>query len=204
MFGVSPLLIKVIKKFDSKTKVKLSDILLSNGSDSNYFIVLLLALLSMIPTPFPIPLISIFFGSILIIISAQILFRKSEILYIPQTILNISFKKELVKKIINKFLPKINRLEVYIRIKGKKFNSISKSFLFFIHLCLLISSIIIIIPIPLLSTIPSFAIASICFGLINKNKFFIDTGIVLTIFSIVVLMLFYFFGKLLVVFFTTS
>ena len=196
MLGVSPLLIKVIRKFDNKEKIKLEDILLLNEKNGNYFTVLLVAILSMIPTPFPIPFISIFFGIILIILSFQMLLGKTTKFYIPQKILNISCKKNLIKNVITKILPRINRFEIYVKRNKTKFCIDSKSLLFIIHFCLLILSTIIIFPIPLIGMIPSIAVIVMCFGLINKTKIFINIGIVLTIISMLSVVLFYFFGKL--------
>lgn len=194
MFGVAPLLIKVVRKFDCKEKVKLEDILLLNEKNGNYFTILLVALLSMIPTPFPIPFVSIFFGSILILLIFQMLFGKTTKLYIPKSILNISFKKKMIEKVINKILPRVNGFELYVRRKDKSFE-INKKFLFFVNLCLLFASIIIIIPIPLLSTVPSIAVMLICFGLINKSKIFINIGLFLVLLSVLITILFYLFGK---------
>ena len=202
MFGVGPLLIKVMRRFDGKEKVKLEDVLLLNERNGNYFTILVVSILSMMPTPFPVPFVSMFFGAVLIVLSSQMLFGKKTELYIPKRILNITFKKNMLEVVINKVLPKINRFEIYVRRNGGVCNLDNSGILIIIHLCLLLLSIMVVIPIPLISAIPSISIMIMCFGLINKNKLFLVSGIFLTLISIIIMIMFYLFGKTIVIYFS--
>lgn len=195
MSGVGILLKKILRKFKDSKKVKVKDVFILDSVDGAYFIILLSAIFSMIPTPIPIPIISILFGLIILAIICQILANRKK-LYIPDKVLNISFKKKLMDKVINKVLPSIRKLEIYVK-KKKKHNEIDKKqHIFVLNVCILVSSLIMLLPISLISTIPAFAIIVICFGIINKNKLFTNIGIFLTILSIISIFAFYFIGKL--------
>ena len=197
MSGIGILLKKIVRKSNHKEKIRLKDILMSEKKNNIYFIILLNALLSMIPLPIPFPFISMMFGIILIILSFQLLINKEEKVYIPRKILNISFKKKLVNNVILKISPRIRKLEIYIKRKNKKKQEEqnNKKYLFILNFCILISSIIMIIPISTISTIPSIAIVIICFGIINKNKLFTNLGILFTILSVFSVFLYYLIGK---------
>lgn len=195
MSGIGILLKNIARKLNHKEKIKLKDILVTNKKNGIYFIILLNALLSMIPAPIPFPVISIVFGIILFILSCQLLINKKDQLYIPNGILNISFKKKLINSIVLKILPNIRKLEVYIKRRSKKTYEINNKHLFLLNLCILISSIIMIIPIPTISTIPSIAIIIICFGIVNKNKLFVNLGIIFTVLSIFSVFVYYLIGK---------
>ena len=194
MSGVGILLKKILRKFKDKKKIKIKDVFPLDSKDSAYFIILLNSIFSMIPAPIPIPITSILFGIIILVLVLQVLINKKK-LYIPEKILNISFKKNLLDKVINKVLPGIRKLEIYIKRK-KRFKEINnKNYIFILNICILISSLIMLLPISMISTIPACAIVAICFGIINKNKLFANIGIFLTLLSISSVFVFYTIGK---------
>ena len=195
MSGVGILLKKIVRRLKNSKKVKIKDIFTLESKDSAYFIILLNAIFSLIPAPVPIPITSILFGLIILVVVCQLLVNRKK-LYIPNKVLNISFKKKLVDKVINKVLPSIRKLEIYIRKKKKYKEMNNKQYIFILNICILISSLVMLLPISMISTIPAFAITAICFGIINKNKLLANIGVFLTLLSMISIFAFYFIGKL--------
>jgi hypothetical protein len=168
-------------------KIPLKQIFFSDENNS-YFILTITVILSFIPTPFVIPLISNFFGILIIIISFQIMLGKK--VKIPQKISNIKIERQTIIIIIEKsnfFFKKIEFLTKHRLLFV--FNSETKvRFINFVNFLL---SFLIIIPLPVITNIPAFSIMLSVLGLVNKDGLFIFLGFILAILSFVLLFLLY-------------
>ena len=96
------LLLKDIVRKNEKDRISIADILETNKNNS-YFLVFLMAILSLIPTPFPFPFFSSFFGIVASILFLQIFFGVKN-LRLPNFVKKMSVKKEMFEKVVNKVL----------------------------------------------------------------------------------------------------
>ncbi|MDR2777622.1 MAG: exopolysaccharide biosynthesis protein, partial [Rickettsiales bacterium] len=164
--GISGLLreLRELREGDDE-KISLERIL-NGGGENPYFALFLMALLSLIPTPAPIPVISNFFGILCCIIVLQIL-RGREKVVLPKFLGSISMKKQTLDRTIAKINPFFDRVE---RMTRERFNFIWDRALFYIvNILLLMISVAMVVPIPLLSAVPSTAMIVATFGLLNRD-----------------------------------
>ncbi|MDR1494545.1 MAG: exopolysaccharide biosynthesis protein [Rickettsiales bacterium] len=177
--GISGLL-DGLRNLDSE-RVSLEQIL--NGKDGGgpYFALFIMALLSLIPTPAPIPVISNFFGILCCLIAFQILLGKKSLI-IPKFLGKISIKKQTLNSILGKIGPFFHRIE---KITREHLNfSASKSISYMIDIFLLVISITMVAPIPLLTMIPTIAMMVTTFGLLNNDGLFVILGLLIGTLSV--------------------
>lgn len=172
-------------------KISIDNILQSN-TESSYFLIFIMALLSLIPTPFPFPIISNIFGIILIILSTQLLFNVKT-LKLPKFIREFSIKREYVVLIIEKSSSLLRRVEFFTKNRFYFYkNPVIKCI---INIIIFLSSICIAIPIPLTNTIPAIGIIILTFGILNNDGLFILFGLLFSVCGIVIFVLVLIYGK---------
>jgi hypothetical protein len=157
--------------------------ILDNNCDNLYFVLFFMMTLSFIPTPGPTPFISNFFGILGSIVSFGIIRGKKSV-YMPKYISKISIKKH----ILNKIIERINPIFIKIENKTKKrlsFMSGQRS-LRLLNWFMLLLSLDLIVPIPVLTFIPALAVILIVFGILNDDGLLIVLGIALGLLSLLV------------------
>lgn len=187
---ISRLLCNITKK-NNEDKISIENILQTN-KESSYFIIFLMAVLSLIPTPFPFPIFSSVFGGVLILLSLQMLFGVND-LKLPKMIKNFSIKRTFVAIITEKSATFLRRIEILSKPRLKFYKN--KYVLILINFLIFISSICITIPIPLTNTLPAIAIIIITFGLLNNDGLFVIIGIIASIVGISFFILGLIYGK---------
>ena len=170
-------------------KVSVGAILRSN-SENAYFLMVLITIMSFLPFIFV-----VIFGSLDIHILWQILFKK-QIITLPKIINNISLKKTLLIKIIDKINPFILKLEIltkhrYVRVFKKRNMRI-------LHIFIFVLSLIITIPIPLTGTIPAIAMLFLLLGILSRDGLWVIIGIITGIIGILILSVVVFLMRMLV------
>lgn len=187
------LLLKDIVRKNEKDRISIADILETNKNNS-YFLVFLMAILSLIPTPFPFPFFSSFFGIVASILFLQIFFGVKN-LRLPNFVKKMSVKKEVFEKVVNKVLVYIEKIEKNScrRMTFYK-NKILMIVIKFIILAMCLS---LIIPVPLTNTLPAFGIIITVFGILNSDGVFVLSGVLLSIVGGSIFLLSVFFGKVL-------
>ncbi len=172
---------------DIEGKVSIENIL--NKNDKNaYFLLIIITIFSFLPFIF-----AFFFGIINIYISVQIILRR-KIILLPKIIRDLSIKKQTLISLIEKILPIIIKLES--KTKNRMLFFFVKRYLNFLHIFMLILSIIIMIPIPLSGTIPAISLLLLLFGILNKDGFIILIGLIVGIFGIFITTLIFILGKI--------
>ena len=187
------LLLKDIVRKNEKDRISIADILETNKNNS-YLLVFLMAILSLIPTPFPFPFFSSFFGIVASILFLQIFFGVKN-LRLPNFVKKMSVKKEVFEKVVNKVLVYIEKIEKNScrRMTFYK-NKILMIVIKFIILAMCLS---LIIPVPLTNTLPAFGIIITVFGILNSDGVFVLSGVLLSIVGGSIFLLSVFFGKVL-------
>ncbi|MDR1426095.1 MAG: exopolysaccharide biosynthesis protein [Rickettsiales bacterium] len=161
-------------------KISLKKILDSDPA-SPYFTLFLMGLLSLIPTPAPIPIISNFFGILCCIVMFKIILgRKTAVL--PKFLNKIFLKKQTLNKIIVKIGPFFSKIEKITRCRLNFLSSGSMPFV--VNLSLLVVSIAMVMPVPLLSVVPSIAMIITTFGLLNNDGLLVMIGLAVGILSL--------------------
>jgi hypothetical protein len=166
-------------------KIPLKQLFFSDENNS-YFTLMMVAALSFIPTPFILPLISNFFGILMVIVSFQIMLGKK--LGIPSKIANIKVKRQTLIKIIEKSNQLFKKIEFLTKHRLLfMFNSRTKiNFINFLNFAL---SFLVLIPLPIVTNFPACSIILILLGLTNGDGLFIFMGLVLAIMSFVLVAL---------------
>lgn len=90
-------------------KINIFDILEKNKNGS-YFILFFITILTFIPTPAPIPIISSLISILCMILSFQIMINKNKI-FLPKFFKNLSIKRKTLNKIIKIINPYLIKLE---------------------------------------------------------------------------------------------
>lgn len=186
------LLLKDIVRKNKKEKISINDILNVNKNNS-YFLIFLLAVLSLIPTPFPIPIFSNFFGIVMTILFSQI-FLDAKKLKLPKFIGNISIKKTIFEKLVNKTVVYIEKIE-NVSCRRITFYK-NKFFMITIKFLLLIMCMCVITPLPIINTLPAVGVIITIFGILNSDGIFVIIGILFGILGISTLGLAIVFGKI--------
>ena len=189
-------LLEDIYNFSETDKISMESLITSN-KDSSYFLLLLFALFSLIPTPLPIPVISMLFGLILTFITFQLMVGKVKF-YLPKKILRFSIKRENLAKFIEKTNPHLKRIEFFTKFRFTFFKN--KAWKKFIDILLFYLSFTILIPLPLLNTIPAIGIILICFGIINNDGLIVLFGFIFALLNLTVMFSFILLGKVAIVF----
>lgn len=189
---ISSLLKDIIKK-NKKEEISIADILETNKNNS-YFLVFLMAVLSLIPTPFPFPLFSSFFGIVASVLFIQIFFGAKN-LRLPNFVKKMSVKKEIFEKVVNKALSYIEKIE---NVSCRRITFYKNRILMLcVKFVILSMCLLLIIPIPLTNTLPAFGIIITIFGILNSDGIFVLVGILLSVVGGVIFLLSMFFGKVL-------
>jgi hypothetical protein len=197
-FKKTSVLLSNIKNSLIDDEIRLKQVFFSDENNS-YFILMMTTTLSFIPTPFILPLVSNFFGVLMTIISFQIMFGKK--IKIPEKIANISIKRQTLIKIIEKsnFLFKkvefLTKHRLLFMFNGK----IRVHFINFLNFLL---SLLVLIPLPVVTNFPACSIILILLGLVNKDGLFILGGVILTILSFLLVAFVCFEGKAMLRYFT--
>jgi hypothetical protein len=154
---------------------------LNGGDDNPYFALFVMGLLSLIPTPAPIPVISNFFGILCCLVVFQILAGRRNAA-IPRFLGNISLRKEVLDKVILKINPFFSKIEGVTR---ERLGFLLRgAMLYIVNIFLLITSLGMVAPIPLLSAVPSTAMIVATFGLLNNDGFLVIVGLVIGVLSV--------------------
>ena len=184
---ISSTLNSIKKKLNKHSdRVVLQDIL-DVSSGGNYFILFLMSCLSNIPTPV-IPIISVFFGILMVICSVQILLNFKTI-KIPKFLQNIKINKDLLFYAIDKVVNLFKKIENKTKVR-LIFIFYNKQQKLILHIIMLIMSILVIIPIPFVSFLPAVAVMLILFGLFNRDGLCILLGVILSLISLLIYLLF--------------
>ncbi|MDR0571889.1 MAG: exopolysaccharide biosynthesis protein [Rickettsiales bacterium] len=173
-------------------KISLQQIFFSSENNS-YFTLMMMAVLSLLPTPFVIPLVSNFFGVLMTIISFQIMTNRKTF-KIPKRFLNIKIKRVTLINIIEKnsfIFKKIEFLTKHRLIF--LFNSNTKVHV--INFVNFLMSILVLIPLPFITNPPAFSTIFMILGLLNKDGLFILLGFVMAVLSFLFCVLVCFGGK---------
>lgn len=170
-------------------RVSVGAILRSN-SENAYFLMVLITIMSFLPFIFV-----VIFGSLDIYISWQILFKR-QVIALPKIINNISLKKTLLVKIIDKVNPFIIKLEIltkhrYVRVFKRRNMRI-------LHIFMFVLSLIITIPIPLTGTIPAIAMLFLLLGILSRDGLWVIMGIITGIIGILILSVVVFLMRMLI------
>ncbi|MDR1498802.1 MAG: exopolysaccharide biosynthesis protein [Rickettsiales bacterium] len=152
--------------------------LVNNGSNSFYFFILIITILSFLPLIF-----AIVCGVINTIITAQLVVGEKTV-KLPEKIGNILIKRSILITTIDKINPYLKKLESCT--KNRFLFCFNDKFMYFLHIYLLLLSIIITVPIPLSGTIPAIAILLIIFGILNKDGAFVLSGLLVGLISLLV------------------
>lgn len=179
-------LLNNIKEINNSDRITIKAIMNSN-TDSSYFLLLIITILSFLPFIFV-----LIFGTVDVFIALQLVLKK-EIITLPSKISNISIKKHLLVYAIEKINPFLKRLESLTRNRLLFF--FNEQVIYFLHIFILILSIVISIPIPLASTIPGISLLLIVFGILNRDGLFVLFGIITGIISFIICFIIVFFGK---------
>ncbi|MDR2778378.1 MAG: exopolysaccharide biosynthesis protein [Rickettsiales bacterium] len=163
-------------------RVSIGQILENNG-DNLYFVLFFMMVLSLIPTPGPTPFISNFFGILGSMISLDIIRQKKKV-YMPEFIRKISIKKHTLDVAIGKINPFLIRIERktkrrFVFLNGEKLLRLLNWFI-------LLLSLDLIIPIPVLTFIPSLAVILMIFGILNDDGLITTVGIAVGLLSLLV------------------
>lgn len=155
--------------------------ILNSGKDNLYFTLFLISLLSLIPTPAPFPIISNFFGLMGSVILCQLVCGKKNI-FMPKFIGNIAMKKQTLCKIIAKIDPIVIKIEKITRERLNYFNN--ETVLFAVNIFLVLMSLNLMVPLPIISVFPSVAMIVIIFGLLNDDGLLVTIGFTIGFLSI--------------------
>lgn len=180
---ISSLLRKLALK-DKPRKLTLNDLVNKFQQEDNLFLIILLALLVVTPISF-IPGVTGLLGLSIMLIIAQIAMGRSKI-WLPRKFKKIKISHDFNEKLL-KIIPYVKFSEKYIKKRIVWFSSKFIKFLFIC--CIFILSMVLMIPIPYLDFITSFAIILISIGLIEKDGLLL----IATVFFIIIyiLILFY-------------
>ncbi|KTC83479.1 exopolysaccharide biosynthesis protein [Legionella cincinnatiensis] len=180
---ISGRLKKLASKKTSK-KITFNHLLNKFQQKDNLFLIILLAFFAITPISF-IPGVTVLFGFSIALISAQILIGHNKI-WLPMKLKNKQIPDDFNEGIL-KIVPYVVFLEKYIKKRALFFSSKWIKYLFIGFIFIL--SILLMIPIPYLDFITSFAIILISIGLIEKDGFLLIMAAFLII--IYVFILFY-------------
>lgn len=171
-------------------KINIFDILEKNKNGS-YFILFFITILTFIPTPAPIPIISSLISILCMILSFQIMINKNKI-FLPKFFKNLSIKRKTLNKIIKIINPYLIKLESITK-KRMLFIS-SGNRLILLNIFLFLLSLNLFIPLPITNMIPAIAIIIIIFGILNIDGLFVLIGLLIGILSFLItarLLIFY-------------
>ncbi|KTD53794.1 proton transporter [Legionella santicrucis] len=173
-----------LKKLASKNskKITLNHLLNKFQQKDNLFLIILLAFLAITPISF-IPGVTILFGFSIALISAQILMGRNK-MWLPMKLKNRQIPHDFNEGIL-KIVPYVVFLEKYIKKRALLFSS--KWIKYFFVGFIFILSFLLMIPIPYLDFITSFAIILISIGLIEKDGIFLIMAAFLIIIYIFIL-----------------
>ncbi len=178
---ISTRLKKLVSEEKSK-KITLNHLLNKLQQKDNLFLIILLALLAITPISF-IPGMTALFGLSIVFITGQILIGRNKI-WLPTKIKNKQIPHNISEGIL-KIMPYVKFIEKYIKKRAVFFSSRSIKYFFISFIFIL--SILLIIPIPYLNFITSFAIILISIGLIEKDGFLLITAVFFIIIYIFIL-----------------
>lgn len=195
MIEKTSIILEKIAKLKKVSRVSIRNIL-KNNADNGYFIIFLMAIFSLIPTPSPFPIISFAFGIVLVFLSIQLLMGKKRF-YLPHKIKKISFRKKVVDTLIEKIMPFLKKTEIFAKNRMQFFKK--SSVITLINIIILLSSFSICTPIPLTNTLPAVGIILITFGILNEDGLFVIFGIITSIIGIASTILGLVFGKIFII-----
>ncbi|MDR2077900.1 MAG: exopolysaccharide biosynthesis protein [Rickettsiales bacterium] len=175
-------------------KISIEQILQDNH-DNLYFVLFFMMALSLIPTPGPIPFISNFCGILGSLISFSLI-RGKKTVYMPKFIARMAIAKRILGKIIEKINPIFIKIENGTRKRITFLNG--KKSLRFLNWFIFLLSLDLIVPIPILTFMPSIAVILIVFGLLNDDGLITAAGILLGLLSLLTTVKIWLWGKALV------
>lgn len=171
-------------------RINIANILEENKNGS-YFILFFMTVLTFIPTPAPIPIISSLISILCIILSFQIMINKSDI-FLPKFFKNLSIERKTLDKIVKRINPYLIRLETVTK---KRIRFIfSKNGLILLNTFLFLLSANLFIPLPITNMIPAMSIMIIVFGVLNNDGLFVLIGLLIGMLSFLItfrLLMFY-------------
>lgn len=139
------------------------------------FLLFLFALPMALPIPVP-PGINVILASPLLFLSMQMMVGREEI-WLPQFARRKEMQTSKFKNTLERALPWLKRIEVLLH---ARLSFMSSEFtLRLLGLFCLIMALCICIPIPLTNTVPSFAIALVSLGILNKDGISMIVGILI-------------------------
>lgn len=160
-------------------RINIANILEENKNGS-YFILFFMTVLTFIPTPAPIPIISSLVSILCIILSFQIMINKSDI-FLPKLFKNLSIERKTLDKIVKRINPYLIRLETVTK---KRIGFIfSKNWLILLNTFLFLLSANLFIPLPITNMIPAMSIMIIVFGVLNNDGLFVLIGLLIGMLS---------------------
>lgn len=125
-----------------------------------------------------IPMVSVIFGFIVILVSIQIIFRPHKI-KLPNIIGDKTFSKKQLENILDKYTSHLIKIEKHIKTRWSFLTSTIGEII--LGIICLIHGILIILPIPLGNFLPGIALVFLALGIIEKDGLFIFIGYFLSI-----------------------
>jgi hypothetical protein len=190
-FKKTSVLLSNIKNSLVDDEIRLKQVFFSDENNS-YFTLMMATILSFIPTPFILPLVSIFFGILMTIISFQIMFGKK--IKLPEKIANISIKRQTLIKIIEKSNSLFKKVE-FLTKHRLLFMFNGEVRIRFINFLNFLLSLLVLMPLPVITNFPACSIMLILLGLVNKDGLFILGGVILAILSFLLVIFVCFKGR---------
>jgi hypothetical protein len=124
-----------------------------------------------------VPMVSTFFGVLLIFVSLQLIFRQKT-LWLPKKIAHYSMTKSEIEKIYTKCEPLLLKAEKLLKARFSFLTSFYSEPI--LGIVCLIHAIIIALPIPLGNVLPGTTLIILALGLIEKDGLFIIIGYILS------------------------
>ncbi len=164
---------------DSNDKLTLEEVFTMMHSNSNYFLILLVSAIAVIPA------IHIFSGVILIFILMQIAIYDQSKVILPKRFLRIEIKRYHLSNAISKIYTGIKFTERIMKPR-LRFLSSSKAGVVIFSSINVICSILMIIPLPFTNLIPSISIVVSSIGMLNKDGYVVMIGYVIAIIGMLI------------------
>ena len=179
---VTDLLMHLIEATASLEQVTIGRILSLFGMRGFACLLLLLSLLNI--AIFMIPMISVLFGLAMIVVAVQMVLGFQTPIF-PTSIRRYALPRARLVQGVTRFLPLVARVEKYIK---PRFALLSDPALSRVHgAIILILAVMVALPIPLINSPPSLAIALLAIGIIQRDGVFIMAGLAVGMWCLVLL-----------------
>ncbi|MDR3078623.1 MAG: exopolysaccharide biosynthesis protein [Rickettsiales bacterium] len=157
------------------------DQILGDEEGGPHFALFILALFSLIPTPAPLPVISIFFGILCCLVLLRFILTRGNG-SMPKFLGRISMKKKTLDSTIAKIEPFFRRIETITR---RRLNfPASRVLSYLMSVFLLVIAIDMLTPIPLLNAVPTISMLVTTFGLLNGDGLLVAAGLLIGVLSV--------------------